>query len=102
MIVGTQSGGATMTGYTVHLDDSKDVFQEIPALRLRRRFPADQAVNVYRGPREGWQKLHVHHSATANGCGMDQVPFTKMAISHAELESLTMVRHHEHSMAAAG
>jgi len=94
IIKGTQTAGATMTGYQVQRldDDSLDIFQEIPAIRLRRRFPPDLPINVYRGPRDGWHKLFVHHSAPADGIGLKSIPFVSAQVSGADLHSLQDIR----------
>jgi hypothetical protein len=103
MIAGVQQARATMQGYSVHLDDMNEIFQDIPAVRLRRRFPPGTHVRVYRGPREGWNhNAIVHHSAPKNGIGAEQIPFHKPEISHADVYSLQDVRVREAQMLKAG
>jgi hypothetical protein len=97
MVIGAQGITATRTGYSVHLDESNEVFDDVPAIRLRRRYPADQDILVYRGPREGWHKARVHHTATEDGCNATPIPHIdenhlhEETLQHHSLASL----HHE-------
>jgi len=103
LIVGEQKAGATMSGYSVSLEDHDEVFQEIPSMRLRRRYPPGLSVAVYRGPREGWNyDAIVHHSAAERGIGAVQIPYHRHEVSHVDLHSLHDVRIREQQMMKAG
>jgi len=67
VINGPQVAGATTVGYQVRLNESNDVLEMIPAVRLRLRFPAGQDVLVYQGWEQGWVRGTVDASAPADG-----------------------------------
>jgi len=65
-----QPKAATMLGYKVALASTGEVLENIPALRLRRRYPAASAVETYCGLDLGWCHAHVDpNAASSDGCG---------------------------------
>lgn len=58
---------AARTGYKVILLESGAVLDAIPASRLRRRFPAQLPIWVFRGPEVGWVASEVHADADKHG-----------------------------------
>lgn len=93
VIVGTQQASAAMTGYQVHLNDNTEVFQDIPAIRVRLRFPEYAPIWVYFGRRRGWEKKTVHFQATEDGCGAEMVEYKRREMDHhANLHSLRDVK----------
>jgi hypothetical protein len=61
-------------GYRVVVEGSKEVFENVPPHRLKRRFVPGQEIEVYRGPQLGWQFAEVHHTASADGCSAEMLP----------------------------
>jgi len=58
-----QPCGTTTHGYPVELEGSPEELEHIPAVRLRRRFPAGSGMDVYRGAALGWASARVHTQA---------------------------------------
>jgi len=56
-----QPKAATIVGYHVQVVGSEQIIRNVPPLQLRRRFPQDSSVEVYRGPTCGWCEARVHH-----------------------------------------
>jgi hypothetical protein len=54
--------------YRVVVDGSKEIFENVPPHRLKRRYVRGQEIEVYRGPQLGWELAEVHHTASADGC----------------------------------
>jgi len=70
-----QARAATLTGYQVQVDGTGEVLSNIPAARLRSRFPASSKVEVYRGQVVGWREARVHaEAASFDGCGAQDLP----------------------------
>lgn len=74
VIAQEQSLAPSLLGYRVVVEENGQIFDQIPALRLKRRFLRNQHVEVYRGPDMGWQKATVHRTASANGCEEELLP----------------------------
>jgi hypothetical protein len=64
---------STKLGYRVKADGAEEVFDQVPSLRLKRRYPRNQQVQIYLGDRLGWQSAFVHHAAALDGCGEEVV-----------------------------
>lgn len=69
-----QRPAPSVVGYQVQVDGSGEVFTNVPPLRLKRRFPRGQLVEVYRGPELGWQSGQVHQAASMDGCEAEILP----------------------------
>lgn len=70
-----QPRAATITGYQIKVQGTGELLENIPAARLRRRFPAASPVEMYRGPALGWCKATVHpEAASSDGCGAEVLP----------------------------
>jgi hypothetical protein len=74
IIAAEQPRAASVVGYTIQIERSGEVLSSIPSLRLKRRFPRGQEIEVYRGAQLGWQKAQVHHTASADGCAAEILP----------------------------
>lgn len=80
VIAREQPTASTLVGYHVELEH-EGMLKNIPAYRLRRRFPAGSRVEVYRGIAQGWCAARVHGSAiSADGCGAQEVHVCRDAI----------------------
>jgi len=70
-VSGHQPAGATSIGYTIVVEETthqpQTRLENIPSVRLRRRFLAGWAVEVYRGPVQGWVSATVRASPPAGG-----------------------------------
>jgi hypothetical protein len=69
-VTANQSKAATMLGYHVHMETTGRVLKNVPAVRLRRRFPAGARVEIFRGPSLGWCEGRIHGDVgSSDGCG---------------------------------
>jgi hypothetical protein len=69
-VAGKQSKGASILGYHVQVETTGQVLRNVPAIRLRRRFPAGARVEIFRVPSLGWCEGSVHGEiGTSDGCG---------------------------------
>lgn len=85
VIAAEQSSAPSLLGYRVVIEGSKETFDNVPPLRLKRRFLRGQQIEVYRGPALGWQRANVHHTASADGCEAEvlRMPFTPATTSES-------------------
>jgi hypothetical protein len=60
--------------YRVVVDGSKEIFENVPPHRLKRRYVRGQEIEVYRGPQLGWELAEVHHTASKDGCREELLP----------------------------
>eukprot|EP00427_Karlodinium_veneficum_P015422 CAMPEP_0169137286 /NCGR_PEP_ID=MMETSP1015-20121227/41445_1 /TAXON_ID=342587 /ORGANISM="Karlodinium micrum, Strain CCMP2283" /LENGTH=340 /DNA_ID=CAMNT_0009202095 /DNA_START=46 /DNA_END=1068 /DNA_ORIENTATION=+ len=72
-IVDSHLPTSTKLGYRVKVDDTEEEFDQVPSLRLKRRYPRNQQIQIYLGERLGWQSAFVHHAAALDGCGEEVV-----------------------------
>jgi len=94
-INGPQDSGATTLGYKVRLNSDGQIYEEIPAIRLRRRFPRGLPIEVYRGFETGWVATTVHHTSTEDGCGLESLDHKEI---HHAMESRTSVHQVDHGI----
>jgi len=76
-IAADQSSAPSMLGYRVVLQGTMQNFSRITPLRLKRRFPRGRIIEVYRGPKIGWQMAKVHHTASRDGCEAELLLFSE-------------------------
>jgi hypothetical protein len=72
-VFGAQGAIPTSMGYTVRLADTEQVLENIPAARLRLRFPPGLQVRVFRDSYSGWIDGIVDATAPKDGIGAKSI-----------------------------
>merc|ERR1711871_551195 len=68
----------------IRLQPGGQELKRIPAVRLRRRYPAKMAVRIYKGPDLGWRRMVIHPMAGKEG---NEVSGLRIAEATPQLQS---------------